>query len=86
MNLSILPNLVVVVNLVILGVSCDSREFDDICEYDDCVDYGEADFKFCAAADDFNLSFLGKGRGRFALTIAYLNICVCVCDTGADFL
>ena len=66
MNLSILPNLVVVVNLVILGVSCDSREFDDICEYDNCVDYGETNIKFCAAGD-INLSFLGKGRGQICL-------------------
>ena len=78
MNLSILPNLVVVVNLVILGVSCDSREFDDICEYDNCVDYGETNIKFCAAGD-INLSFLGKGRGQICLyhcIFEYMRVCM----------
>ena len=78
MNLSILPNLVVVVNLVILGVSCDSREFDDICEYDNCVDYGETNIKFCAAGD-INLSFLGKGRGHICLyhcIFEYMRVCM----------
>ena len=78
MNLSILPNLVVVVNLVILGVSCDSREFDDICEYDNCVDYGETNVKFCAAGD-INLSFLGKGRGQICLyhcIFEYMRVCI----------
>ena len=28
----------------------------------------------------------GRGGGIFAFTIAYLSICVCVCDTFADFL
>ena len=78
MNLSILPNLVVVVNLVILGVSCDSREFDDICEYDNCVDYGETNIKFCGAGD-INLSFLGKGRGHICLyhcIFEYMRVCI----------
>ena len=84
MNLSILPNLVVVVNLVevlnlvILGVSCDSREFDDICEYDNCVDYGETNIKFCGAGD-INLSFLGKGRGHICLyhcIFEYMRVCM----------
>ena len=78
MNLSILPNLVVVVNLVILGVSCDSREFDDICEYDNCVDYGETNVKFCAAGD-INLSFLGKGRWQICLyhcIFEYMRVCI----------
>ena len=78
MNLSILPNLVVVVNLVILGVSCDSREFDDICEYDNCVDYGETNIKFCASGD-INLSFLGKGRGQICLyhcIFEYMRVCM----------
>ena len=74
MNLSILPNLVVVVNLVILGVSCDSREFDDICEYDDCVDYGEVDIKFCAAGDSW-----GNGRGQicpYHYIFEYMLVCM----------
>ena len=78
MNLSILPNLVVVVNLAIFGVSCDLREFDDICEYDNCADYGETNIRFCAAGD-INLSFLGKGRGQICLyhcIFEYMRVCM----------